>query len=140
MRFWDSSALVPLLIQESDTDRRREQLADQPDCVVWAFTQVECASALTRQNREGNLTSEALAAGFQKLTQLSESWVEVNATKRVRQRAMRLLRQHPLCATDSLQLAAALVVCRENPETLEFVSGDKRLLQCAESEGFKAIP
>ena len=108
--------------------------------MVWAFTQVECVSALTQQNREGNLTSEALAAAFQKLTQLSESWVEVNATKRVRQRAMRLLRQHPLRAADSLQLAAALVVYRGNPETLEFVSGDKRLLQCAESEGFKANP
>lgn len=41
-----------------------------------------------------------------------------------------------LKAMDSLQLAAALVWCKELPKNKDFVSADDRLLKAAERAGF----
>ena len=57
----------------------------------------------------------------------------------VRQRAERLVGVHALSAADALQLAAALVVSREQPETLEFVTLDRVLARAARLEGFPVI-
>jgi hypothetical protein len=57
----------------------------------------------------------------------------------VRQRAERLASVHALSAADALQLAAALVVSREHPETLEYVTLDKVLARAARLEGFTVI-
>jgi hypothetical protein len=43
-----------------------------------------------------------------------------------------------LKAADSLQLAAALVWCKENPKGKDFVSGDEKLIKAAEVIGFAA--
>jgi len=45
VKFWDTSALVPLFIDEATTETLRRTLADNPDIVIWTLTQVELASA-----------------------------------------------------------------------------------------------
>lgn len=47
MRFWDASAVVPLLVAEEETDYCRRLLAEDAEGVVWFFTPVEVISALT---------------------------------------------------------------------------------------------
>ena len=64
--------------------------------------------------------------------------MEVEPRRQVRDRAIRLLRVHPLRAAEALQLAAALVASRERPETMAFLTGDQRLRSAAEAEGFAA--
>ncbi|MDH4064629.1 MAG: hypothetical protein OEW19_09525 [Acidobacteriota bacterium] len=57
----------------------------------------------------------------------------------VRQPAERLVSVLPLTAADAPQLAAALVACREQPETVEFVTLDKGLARAARLEGFPVV-
>jgi hypothetical protein len=52
VRFWDTSALLPLVIAEPTSRRVRGWLAEDPDVVVWTLTRVELLSALARRLRE----------------------------------------------------------------------------------------
>jgi predicted nucleic acid-binding protein len=65
--------------------------------------------------------------------------LQIRPSQRVRQRALRLLRIHPLRAADALQLAAALVACDDDPTTLAFVCSDQRLSDAATTEGFLVL-
>jgi predicted nucleic acid-binding protein len=136
VNFWDSSAVLPLLVEEERTRHRREQLQGDPRMIVWWACRLECASALNRLHREGNLADEGLADALGALETLSVGWFEVQPTSEVRARAMRLLRVHPLRATDSVHLAAALVATAEDPSHLPFYTDDDRLREAARKEGF----
>lgn len=136
MKFWDSSAITPLLVREADSARRERQLADDPDMLVWFGTLAEVESSLNRRNRAGELSAESEARARKHLDELAHHWAEVSPTHEVRARAIRLLRVHPLRAADAFQLAAALAACRERPQNLVFLTNDQRLRAAAEAEGF----
>ncbi len=53
MKFWDSSAIVPLLIEEPNSRRCRDLLRADRHMVVWEYTETEIASALVKQKRCG---------------------------------------------------------------------------------------
>jgi hypothetical protein len=136
VKFWDSSALVPLCVDEPATEAALALLKQDPDVVVWWMTPVECASALARLEREGALSAEDAAAAFSRLDRLVESWFEVEPQSEMREIARRLLRVHPLRAADALQLAAAYLVAERRPATLEVVTLDDRVRQAGLKEGF----
>jgi len=52
MKFWDSSAVVPLLVQEAMTSAVTEILSNDRQMHVWWATEVECVSSLSRLERE----------------------------------------------------------------------------------------
>jgi predicted nucleic acid-binding protein len=62
MRYWDASAIVPLLVDEPRTGRARDLRDEDTQVVVWWGTPVECASALARLRREGALSAAEGAA------------------------------------------------------------------------------
>ncbi len=136
MIFWDSSAVVPLLVSEGGTAEREAQLRADSVMLVWWGTAVECASALQRLVREGALNEAGARASEVRLRHLEDHWVEVEPTAAVRRQAERLLRLHPLRAADALQLAAALVACHHEPGTLSIRTADARLADAARREGF----
>jgi len=137
MRFWDSSALVPLLVDEPLTALAQHRLKDDPAPVVWWGTPVECASALERRARDGALGELPRAKAFDRLRALGDAWIEVEPGPEVRAQALRLLRLHPLRAADALQLAAALIWASHAPEGLRFYTDDERLRAAAAKEGFE---
>lgn len=139
MRFWDSSALVPLLVAESGSVSVMQAYEGDPELVVWWVTEVECVSALARLEREGSLLGASMAAALQRLDALAMAWHEVQPIGRLRQTAVRLLRMHPLRSADALQLAAALMTAEDHPATLPFVTLDDRLALAAEREGFTVV-
>lgn len=139
MRYWDSSALISLIVDEEASALRRRQLRDDPAVVTWWTSRVECASALSRLKRERALSSEDLAAALGRLDVLAGGWAEVQPRERLRRRALRLLRVHVLRAADALQLAAALAACREEPGSMPLVCGDGRLAGAARVEGFAVL-
>ena len=57
MRFWDSSAIIPLCLKESASEDAKDLLKGEEDIVVWWTTRIECLSALSRRQREKTLPS-----------------------------------------------------------------------------------
>ncbi len=136
MRFWDSSAVVPLLVQETATARLRALHRRDREMLVWWATPIECASALARVERQRPDAARAVETARTSLDRLARSWHEVQPVDEIRVLARRLLRVHPLRAADALQLAAALIAAEGRPASLEFVGLDERLAAAARCEGF----
>jgi predicted nucleic acid-binding protein len=139
MKFWDSSALLPLLVDEPSRDRLLGFLEEDSEVLAWWGTPVEIVSALSRREREGLLTAEEVAAALDVVRALAQGWHEIVPSEAVRRTAERLLRTHPLRAADSLQLAAALIASDHNPRSLELVCMDERLKSAARREGFTVL-
>jgi predicted nucleic acid-binding protein len=136
--FWDSSALVPLLVPEAPSVEITALLRrDRP--VIWWTTVVECQSALQRRNREGAFQPAELDTALQRLDRFLAGCSTVAATDEVRRRAGRLLAVHPLRAADALQLGAALVFAAEE-KGVGFVCLDRGLRLAASKEGFRVLP
>lgn len=140
MKFWDSSALVPLIVNEEDTDYCLKALKDDPKILIWCLSRVEVMSALCRREREGLLTNDTFRKAKKRLSTILGEVTEVSAIEKVRSRALRLLQVHPLGAADACQLAAALVCVQEEPERLTILCFDRRLESAAVKEGFVVNP
>jgi len=139
MRFWDASAIVPLVVTEATTKTLQGLAAADSAMLVWWATPVECTSAVARLERDGALDPPAANEAFERLKRLTEGWHEVDATDAVREAALRFLRVHPLRAADALQLAAAFVAAERRPSGLEMITLDERLAAAARKEGFAVI-
>jgi uncharacterized protein len=136
VRYWDASAVVPLLIRQEQSGAMRKALGQDPDVVTWWGTPVECVSAIRRLVREGRLGEPDSRAAERRLTALREAWTEILPGEACRQAAERMLRVHPLRAADALQLAAALLASDHRPFELEIMCLDSRLTEAARREGF----
>jgi predicted nucleic acid-binding protein len=139
MRFWDSSAVIPLLTNEPTHKSMLRLLQQDPQVLIWWGTPIEIASALARLEREGSLTADEVSSALSKARQLADSWHEIVPSDAVRRTAERLLRAHALRAADSQQLAAALVAAEHDATTLEIVCLDARLTSAARREGFTVL-
>jgi uncharacterized protein len=139
VRFWDSSALVPLLVDSANSKRLASLYKENIPLLAWWGTKIECASAIARLEREGKLDAHAVKAAFARLQALHEAWQEIQPVDALRDIAIRLLRVHALRAADSMQLAAAVLAAESTRASLEFVCLDARLALAAAREGFTVI-
>ena len=139
MRFWDSSALVPLVFDEPASVEMRRLAAEDHQTVIWGFSSVELLSALARLERSSQSLEDLLGGVRRDALELARRCRQVTQVDAVRQRAERLVGVHALTAADALQLAAALVAAREQPEALAFVTLDKVLARAARLEGFRVF-
>ena len=139
MRYWDASALVPLVVAEPQSGRVRGWLSEDDGIVTWAWTRTEIVSAIERRTREGSLTRSQRRNTLDRIEAFSQSWDEVSDLLAVRARACALLARHPLRAADAGQLAAALLVQEQLGSGLAFVCLDQRLSLAAERESLRTI-
>ncbi len=139
MRYWDSSALVPLLVTESATGAMEALLAADAAVVTWWGTPIECTSAIARRGRDDPDARVGITTASMKLAALEADWSEVSPSERLRALARRLLRVHDLRAADALQLAAGLAALDTRTEPLPFVTLDDRLALAASREGFPIL-
>lgn len=137
--FWDTSALVPLCCYQSQSAQARQAARTYSRQVVWWGTFIEAVSSLNRLTREAALTLDASKQAFERLDYLRSRWNEIQPTEDVRERAERLLRIHKLRAADALQLAAALVWCKDRARGRMLIGSDGNLLEAASAEGFSVI-
>lgn len=140
MRFWDSSALVPLFIEEPTTAELRSWVEDDLDICVWAMSDVEVRSALSRRARNGGVSWREVQELGQRLDAFMKRIHVMSLLDTVKKRAKRLLAVHDLRAADALQLAAALATCDDDPAGYEFLTLDQRLGDAARREGFTVRP
>jgi uncharacterized protein len=139
VRFWDASAIVPLLVAEPSTRRLQALAAKDSTMLVWWGSEVECVSALARLERDGALSPHGITLALKRLGRLAAGWHEVDPSDAIREAAVRFLRVHPLRAADALQLAAAFLAAERRPASLELVTLDDRLGSAARKEGFAVI-
>ena len=108
--FWDSSAVVPLIVPSPQSTTLTDHLAADRGVTVWRGTAVECAAALYRSHREESIGQAALDAALLRLHAFTEDADTVAPGEFVRRRASELVAIHRLRAADAFQLAAALAV------------------------------
>ena len=140
MKFWDSSAIIPLCLQEEHSDIIGALAQEDSGLIIWWGTPVECCSSFARLRREKVITQNEEQQLRSLLARLVEYGTEMIASEEVRSTARRLLLRHPLRAADALQLAAALVWVGNQPDDQGFVSLDNRLREAARAEGFTVYP
>lgn len=139
MRYWDTSALVPLFVAEPTTDAVRSWLREDGLIVTWAWTRVEIASAVERRSRDGDLSRKQRRSVLSRLNEFGATWHEVIEMLAVRSRASSMLARHSLRAADAAQLGAAVHVQEQLGVPLQFVALDRRLVEAAEREGLAVL-
>jgi len=140
LRFWDSSAVLPLCLEEPHSGRLRELATEDPHIVAWWSTVVECTSAMARLRREGFLNIEQERQVAMVLDTVVAEWTEIQPSEELRRSSIQLLRRHPLRSADALQLAAAHLWAAGRPEGNPFICVDRRLRDAALLEGFVVLP
>ena len=106
--------------------------------VVWWATAVEIASALARLKRMGHLDPSQWTKSKKLAGDLADLWSVVQPSDTLRAKAVQLVDHYDLRAADSLQLAAALEWCQDNPQGRVFLTADQRLRGAALLRGFDA--
>jgi uncharacterized protein len=140
MKFWDSSAIVPLCIDEPNSDIAVKILSEDIAMAVWWGSFIECYSSFARIRRDGILSLEEEGQVRRTLSVLSLAWIEIEPSEDIKNIAARLLLNHPLRAADTLQLAAAIVWADKSVNDHPFVCLDAKLREAAIREGFLVLP
>jgi predicted nucleic acid-binding protein len=139
MRFFDASALVKRYVNEAESASVHRLLAST-EAIVSRLSEAEVASSIHRQRRERALSPEEGEHALATLRKDLKVWQVLEVTPEITSVALRLLRTHPLRASDAIQLASALVF-RDNlhHQLEEFVAFDRRLIDVAVGEGFTVL-
>jgi hypothetical protein len=140
VRFWDSSAIVPLLVTQPASAQAGQWLREDRSIAIWTLTPVELVSALRRLVREGTLDERVAREAEARAQEVAEASHVIVDVESVKARAVRLLRVHALRAADALQLAAALEWAVGVPADRVFHTLDGRLALAAWREGFRVLP
>ena len=139
MRYWDASALVPLVVAEPASSLVRQLLAEDDRIITWVWSRTEIVSAIERRTREGSLSRTQRREVLGLFDAFASNWDEVTDVLAVRSRANALLARHPLRAADAGQLGAALLVQEQLAGPLTFVCLDQRVSSAAELEGLRVL-
>ena len=135
--FWDSSAVVPLCVQQSKTAAAK-LLYSRYEVVVWWATSVEITSAIGRLLRMRSIQPSDRASALKIASTLSQAWSVIEPSPALRAKAEQLVLTHDLRAGDALQLAAALEWCGDVPQGRKLITADTRLFEAAVLSGFDA--
>ena len=136
--FWDSSALVPLCIQESTSRQVRSHLRKFAPVVWWA-SPVEVHSAVARLHRSGAVNDLEKQGALSRLALLRRGWREILPDDPLRELASRLLDVYTLRAERQSTVGGGSHWCQQQPVQRRFISGDQRLCDAAEAAGFVVI-
>jgi predicted nucleic acid-binding protein len=124
VKFWDTSALVPLVTQEDKSSVAQDLLEADRNVAVSFITPVELTSTLWRRGRRWHDQASFRRSLF-KAAELESNWTLVDDVEPIIKLARRLITEHVLRSGDAIQLAAALFLVDGHPEDLPFVSHDK---------------
>lgn len=131
-------------MREPASERVEPLLQRDPEMAFWWGAPLDWWEALLAAQRRQKISAADLQRARGVLDHLRSRGFEVQPTEEVRSRAQRLLSVHtsvhPLRAPEALELAAALVWCRERPQGAGFVSLHPPLRLAAALEGFRVLP
>jgi hypothetical protein len=134
--FWDANALAHVCVPGQITRTARE-LVRADVIAIWWGTPLEVRSVLNRAHREAAISSAANRASGERASELLSGCLMIPPTDVVKELAFAQLDRFPLKASDALQLAAALVWCKQIPRGRRFICNDRQLLTAATASGFE---
>ncbi len=134
MKYWDTSALVPLIAREDSSKALVRLRENDLSIATWWGSLVECHSAIDRRFREQAISEQQRNVIRRDLARLWGTVYEVRPTEALRSTAIELLHAYTLRAADAFQLAAWRELTRSGGRP-GFVTLDQRLASAAEAEG-----
>ena len=135
--YLDASALVKVLVPETESDALNRALLGAEDVVVSDLALTETASALGRRTRERRLSAAQARRLYRRAETLASSCRAFEITPPVHRNAERLLltSSAPLRTLDALHIALAL-----EARAATLVTYDPRLRDAAASQGLFVFP
>lgn len=130
--YFDTSAIIPLIIDEPGSAMCERFWNDATQAVSSRLLYVEARAALARARRLGRLSREDLVRSVESLDGITKEVVGVEVTDSLVRSAGRLAEEEGLRGYDAVHLAAALAVA--DTDTV-FLSGDRQLLTAATRRG-----
>lgn len=141
IRYFETSALVKLLVVEPDSDLVHGLFRESSARAVHEIAYVEMHSALSRKARTDAVDPAVVSDIRDRIDSLWGLLDRVRVAWRLLQEAARLTADHPLPAYDSLHLASVLrLSANTGEEPFEFVCFDTTLRRAAETEGIRLSP
>jgi predicted nucleic acid-binding protein len=136
--FFDTSAIVPLLVREPGTDHCTRLWNDATRIVCVRLVYPETCAALARAVRVGRLTSQQMVAATAELDDLIVQIDFVEITADLAHNAGGLAQEHGLRGYDAVHLAAGVTI---SDDDTVFVTGDADLADAARATGLAtAVP
>lgn len=126
--YLDSSAIVPLLIKERDSERVAAWWDHAHEVITVRVSYVEARAALARAEREERLTPSELRDAVAELDTRWDQFDVVEVDADLTTTAAELAERLALRAYDAVQLAAAHSL---GDTTVIFLAGDKTLVRAA---------
>lgn len=130
--YFDTSAIVPLLVDEGGTIAAQEIWLGADRLASIRLARVEARAALAQAARAARISAEHLRSSTQDLEGLFVQLDLADVDDTLVRQAAELAQAQALRAYDAVHLAAALQVAEPD---LVLVAGDRALLAAAESVG-----
>lgn len=135
----ESSAVLCWLLGEAGQREVRGLLAGADRIVASTLTRVECARALARGAATARLSAAQELAALQLLDRAATSWVTLEMSGRVLDRARARFPREPVRTLDAIHLATALMF-HEVHTGLSLLSLDDPLRENASALGLSVAP
>ena len=138
--YLDSSALLKAYVQEAGSADVLQAMADSLYVGTALITKVELAAAFTKLVRTRVLTNEMALFSMDLLLAHWPSFIRLQVSNNVVDRAVALTRRHPLRGYDAVQLASAVVWQEVISQPVAFATFDKLLWRTAADAGLTPFP
>lgn len=136
LAYFDTSALVPLIIREPATSRCRTVWSAATGIVTSDLAYVEAHAALAQAHRLGRIRDAALDRAVAVFESLWSGIARVAVSETILRDAARLTRTHALRGYDAVHAASALASASED---FVAVSGDTALLRAWSTIGIATV-
>ena len=132
--YLDSSSLIKLYIEESESEAVRQDLGEADTAATSAVSYAEARAAFARLRRQGKLTPTVFQTVKRDFETDWSGLAIVEPTVALCRTAGELAERYGLHGCDSIQLASCLDVARESaPGEIRFSSFDRQLTRAAAS-------
>lgn len=130
--YFDTSALVPLLVAEQGSELCRRLWDEADDVVTSRILYIEAAAALAQAARLGRVTEQARRSAVHILDRLWNEFEIVEVDERIVLRAAQVAFECSLRGYDAVHCASAE---QANDSDLVVASGDRKLLEACVALG-----